>query len=155
MPTYTVFAQTGRLSQAQKSGVAAEITRVHNEQTGAQTFFAQVIFQDVPDGNHFVGGAPLAGDHIFVHGQIRAGRDAATKRVLLERMLDAVCAAASAQKINTWVYIVDLPPSQMAEYGHVLPEPGAEAAWLAALPAADRERMQTTGKPGQADAGRH
>ncbi len=147
MPTYTVFAQTGRLSNAQKSSVAAEITRVHNEQTGAQTFFAQVIFQDVPQGNHFVGGAPLANDHIFVHGQIRAGRDAATKRLLLERMLDAVCAAAVTQKVNTWVYIVDLPPVQMAEYGHILPEPGTEAAWLAGLPASDRAMMEDTGKP--------
>lgn len=147
MPTYTVFAQTGRLSDAQKSRVATEITRVHNEQTGAQTFFAQVIFQDVPEGNHFVGGAPLANDHIFVHGQIRAGRDAATKRRLLERMLDAVSAAAATQKVNVWVYIVDLPPAQMAEYGHILPEPGTEAAWLAGLPAADRTQMEATGKP--------
>ena len=147
MPTYTVFAQTGRLSSSQKSAVAAEITRVHNEQTGAQTFFAQVIFQDVPQGNHFVGGAALAGDHIFVHGQIRAGRDAATKRALLERMLDAVSTAASTKKLNTWVYIVDLPPAQMAEYGHILPEPGTEAAWLAGLPAADRAQMEATGKP--------
>ena len=147
MPTYTVFAQTARLSSSQKSAVAAEITRVHNEQTGAQTFFAQVIFQDVPQGNHFVGGAALAGDHIFVHGQIRAGRDAATKRALLERMLDAVSTAASTKKLNTWVYIVDLPPAQMAEYGHILPEPGTEAAWLAGLPAADRAQMEATGKP--------
>ena len=146
MPTYTVFAQTGRLSQAQKSRVAAEITRVHNEQTGAQTFFAQVIFQDVPQGNHFVGGALLATDHLFVHGQIRAGRDAATKRLLLEHMLDAVCVAAATEKVHTWIYIVDLPPAQMAEYGHILPEPGTEAAWLAGLPAADRAMMEATGK---------
>jgi phenylpyruvate tautomerase PptA (4-oxalocrotonate tautomerase family) len=146
MPTYTVFAQTGRLSQAQKSRVAAEITRVHNEQTGAQTFFAQVIFQDVPQGNHFVGGAPLAADHLFVHGQIRAGRSAATKRLLLEHMLDAVCAAAATEKVSTWIYIVDLPPAQMAEYGHILPEPGTEAAWLAGLPEADRVMMESTGK---------
>ena len=146
MPTYTVFAQTGRLSQAQKSRVAAEITRVHNEQTGAQTFFAQVIFQDVPQGNHFVGGAPLAADHLFVHGQIRAGRDAATKRLLLEHMLDVVCAAAATEKVRTWIYIVDLPPAQMAEYGHILPEPGTEAAWLAGLPEVDRVMMESTGK---------
>lgn len=146
MPTYTVFAQTGRLSAAQKSAVAAEITRVHNQQTGAQTFFAQVIFQDVPVGNHFVGGSLLTADHLFVHGQIRAGRDAATKRKLLEHLLDAVSAAAAASKVNTWVYIVDLPPAQMAEYGHILPEPGTEAAWLAGLPAADRAQMEARGK---------
>ena len=146
MPTYTVFAQTGRLSASQKASVAAEITRVHNEQTGAQTFFAQVIFQDVPVGNHFVGGSLLTADHLFVHGQIRAGRDAPTKRKLLEHLLDTVSAAASARRANTWVYIVDLPPAQMAEYGHILPEPGTEAAWLAGLPAADRAEMEATGK---------
>lgn len=147
MPTYTVFAQAGRLAAPQKSRLAAEITRVHNECTGAQTFFAQVIFQDVAAGNHFVGGAPLAGDHVFVHGQIRAGRDAATKRVLLEQMVKAVSAAAGMRSINTWVYVVDLPPAQMAEYGHILPEPGTEATWLAGLPAADRAAMEATGKP--------
>ena len=150
MPTYTVFAQTGRLSNAQKASVAAEITRVHNEQTGAQTFFAQVIFQDVPQGNHFVGGKLLATDHIFVQGQIRAGRDATTKRRLLEHMVDAVSHAAGAEKVHTWVYIVDVPPAQMAEYGHILPEPGLEAAWLASLPAADRALMKATGKPASA-----
>ena len=147
MPTYTVFAQTGRLSDSKKSTLAAEITRVHKEQTGAQTFFAQVIFKDVPQGNHFVGGAPLTSDHVFVQGQIRAGRDAATKRALLEAMLNAVSTAASVKKINTWVYIVDVPAAHMAEYGHILPEPGTEAAWLSGLPAADRAKMEATGKP--------
>jgi hypothetical protein len=33
----------------------------------------------------------------------------------------------------------------MAEYGHVLPEPGDEAAWLAGLPSEDREFMKATG----------
>ena len=146
MPTYTVSAKTGRLSAAQKSAIAAEITRVHNEQTGAQSFFAQVIFHDIPDGNHFVGGALLANDHIFVHGQIRSGRDAATKRLLLEHLLAAISSAAAATKVNTWVYIVDVPAAQMAEYGHILPQPGAEAAWLEGLPAADRAQMEATGK---------
>ena len=31
---------------------------------------------------------------------------------------------------------------QMVEFGHVLPEPGDEPAWMAALPEADRKRMQ-------------
>ena len=31
----------------------------------------------------------------------------------------------------------------MAEYGHVLPEPGGEAAWLESLPDGDRALMQS------------
>ncbi len=146
MPTYTVSAKTGRLNAAQKNAIAAEITRVHNEQTGAQSFFAQVIFHDIPEGNHFVGGALLANDQIFVHGQIRSGRDAATKRLLLEHLLAAISNAASTAKVNAWVYIVDVPAAQMAEYGHILPQPGTEAAWLEALPLADRAQMEATGK---------
>jgi hypothetical protein len=34
----------------------------------------------------------------------------------------------------------------MAEYGHILPEPGGEQAWLDGLPAEDRAYMQSVGK---------
>lgn len=34
----------------------------------------------------------------------------------------------------------------MAEYGHVLPEPGDEQMWLDGLPAEDRADMQGVGK---------
>ena len=80
MPTYIVTAPQGRLSAAQKTLLAEEITRVHCEMTGAPSYFVQVIFHDVPDGNYFVGGKPLKGlDHAYLHGTIRAGRDGATK----------------------------------------------------------------------------
>jgi hypothetical protein len=48
---------------------------------------------------------------------------------------------ASAQ----YYYGVDLQARQMVEFGHVLPEPGEEPAWTAALPQSDREMMQTIG----------
>jgi phenylpyruvate tautomerase PptA (4-oxalocrotonate tautomerase family) len=142
MPTYRVVAASGLLSAEKKQHIAQAITRVHNRVTGAQTFFAQVIFTNVAAGDHFVGGAPLQGDHVFVHGHIRAGRGAELKRQLL---LDVVAAVASAGTIapnRIWAYITELPPGQMAEYGHLLPEPGGEAAWLSSLPAGDRALME-------------
>ena len=48
MPTYIVTAPQGRLSAAQKTMLAEEITRVHCEITGAPSYFAQVIFHDIP-----------------------------------------------------------------------------------------------------------
>jgi phenylpyruvate tautomerase PptA (4-oxalocrotonate tautomerase family) len=146
MPTYTVSAPESRLSDQQKRRIAAEITRVHHEVTGAPSFFAQVIFADIKPGNYFVGGAPLASDQLFVHGQIRAGRSADEKHRLLVQLLEATAIAAEMHGSHVWVYLVDLPAAQMAEFGHVLPEPGQEAAWASALPAAERERMQNIGR---------
>jgi len=141
MPTYIVSAASGRLSADAKQRIAEEITRIHNETTGAQSFFAQVIFNEVPQGNHFVGGSPLRSEQIFVHGHIREGRSAEVKRELLEGIVDAVSKAASVAPRYVWAYISDLPPAQMSEYGHVLPEPGSEKNWLSSLPAEDRDYM--------------
>jgi phenylpyruvate tautomerase PptA (4-oxalocrotonate tautomerase family) len=142
MPTYRVAAATGQLSAEKKRRIAEGITRVHNRVTGAQAFFAQVIFTDVPAGDHFVGGAPLEGDHVFVHGHIRAGRTPERKRQLLQELVAEVARAGAVAPNRVWAYVAELPPGQMAEYGHVLPEPGEESAWLAALPAGDRQLME-------------
>jgi hypothetical protein len=45
-----------------------------------------------------------------------------------------------------WVYVTEIPAKQMAEYSHVLPDPGDEKAWLEELPAKDRTYMQSVGK---------
>ena len=146
MPTYTVHAPAGRLGDVERKRIASEITRVHTEVTGAQSFFAQVMFVEVKSGLWFVGGAPMVGEQIFIHGQIRAGRPPELKKKLLTELLDVVSEVASFNKNQTWGYIVELPPSQMAEYGHVLPEPGTEAAWLSDLPAEDKALMEAIGR---------
>ncbi len=141
MPTYQLTVPANRLSRQQKARAAAAITRVHNEVTGAATFFAQVIFQEVPEGSYFVGGRMLTDDQLFLHGQIRAGRSAPDRRRLLLGLRDAVALAADAESVSVWVYLVDLPACDMIEYGHILPEPGDEASWMQSLPAAARTRM--------------
>ena len=145
MPTYNVIVPEGRLSADQKSKVAAAITRTHHEVTAAPLYFAQVIFYEIKPGNYFVGGAPLEGDQVFVHGNIRGGRSPADKKILLTTLVKEVASAVAMPESYVWVYISELLPAQMAEFGHVLPEPGDEAAWTAALPQADRERMQAIG----------
>ena len=145
MPTYNVIVPESRLSAEQKSKIAAAITETHNEVTHAPLYFAQVIFYEIKPGNYFVGGTPLSGDQIFVHGNIRSGRSPADKKTLLTKLVSLVAKAAAMTENHVWVYIAELPPALMAEFGHILPEPGGEAAWTAALPAADRERMQAIG----------
>ncbi|KWA32458.1 4-oxalocrotonate tautomerase [Burkholderia multivorans] len=141
MPTYVVSAAVGRLSSEVKSRIASGITRSHSGATGAQGFFAQVIFNAIATGDHFLGGMPLKSDQIYVHGHIRAGRTAAQKRQLLEDIVDVVSQAADTDKRFVWAYISELPPAQMVEYGKVLPEPGTESEWLASMSETDREYL--------------
>jgi phenylpyruvate tautomerase PptA (4-oxalocrotonate tautomerase family) len=146
MPTYVVEAAAGRLNSDEKHRIARSITEAHSGATGAQGFFAQVIFRDVPEGNHFLGGAPLKADQIFVHGHIRAGRTQEQKSRLLRDILQAVVASTGTESRYVWVYISELPPSQMVEYGNGLPEPGMEAQWLEALPEGDRNYLLNLGR---------
>lgn len=146
MPTYSVHSPIGQLSGAQRAAVAAAVTRAHSAVTGAQGFFAQVVFTEVAAGSWFMGGVALAGDQVHVCGHIRGGRPAALKTALILALRDAVREAAGVPGHCVWVYLVEIPPAQMVEYGHVLPEAGEEAAWLAGLPEEDRQRLLAMGR---------
>jgi phenylpyruvate tautomerase PptA (4-oxalocrotonate tautomerase family) len=143
MPTYTVTCVEGTLDAPKRAKIASEITRIHSETTGAPTYFAQVIFTEVAPDRYFVGGGPLKGHQVFVNGQIRSGRSAERKDALIAQVTAAVAEASKLPKRNVWLYISDLVPRQMVEFGHVLPEAGDEARWAAALPEADRAHMQS------------
>lgn len=148
MPTYYCTSAQGRLNTEQKSRIAGEITRIHAEVTGAPSYFAQVIFNEVTPGNWFMGGVPVAHDHVFIYGHIRSGRAAVDKTRMIRLMASAVAEAADVDNGRAvWVYLNELQPRQMIEFGHVLPEPGDEPAWTEALPHEDRAFMQSIGKP--------
>jgi len=145
MPTCICISRSGLLAPDRKAAVAAAVTRTHAEVTGAPTFFAQVVFQDVQPADHFIGGVPLAHDHLFVYGRIRAGRSARDRHILIEGLVHSLAAAAGLPPFAVWVYVLELPARAMAEFGHILPEPGDEADWTRMLPEADRARMQAIG----------
>jgi hypothetical protein len=93
-----------------------------------------------------MGGTPLASEQIFVHGFIRAGRSVSDRQRLVTEMVSAIADLSGLTKRLVWVYVTEIPASQMAEYGHILPEPGNERAWLDGLPAEDRTYMHSVGK---------
>ncbi len=41
---------------------------------------------------------------------------------------------------------MDMPASQIVDFGHVVPEPGGEAAWIAAWPEAERKEVEAIGR---------
>ena len=83
MPTYTVKYSNINLSQKQKNSIASDITNTHSKFTGANAFFAQVIFQKNKKGAHFMGGQLVKTKEIFLNGQIRAGRTSKVKKQLI------------------------------------------------------------------------
>src|SRR5580698_1780295 len=143
MPSYRVTATKGTLSPEHKVKLAQAITSAHSAITGADTFFAQVMFHDLESGNFFLGGTPVEGQQIFIHAFIRA-RSLELKEKLIARLLAGTIETTGLPSRFIWVYVSDLPQELMIEYGHILPKPRQEAKWKEALPAVDLEYMQRT-----------
>ena len=133
MPTYTVTNSNFNLTAKQKNNLAKGITKVHNVVTGANTYFAQVIFNKTKKNNHFMGGKKVKEPSLFLLGQIRAGRPKKIKDRLISDLKNVLTKKTKLDETQVWVYIIDLPPSQMIEYGAVLPESGKEEQWFKSL----------------------
>ena len=133
MPTYTLTNSNFNLTSKQQNNLAKGITKVHNAVTGANKYFAQVIFNKTKKNNHFMGGKKVKEPSIFLLGQIRAGRPKKTKDKLISDLKDIIIKNSKLDETQVWVYIVDLPPSQMIEYGAVLPKSGKEKEWFSKL----------------------
>jgi len=67
---------------------------------------------------------------MFLLGQIRAGRSKEVKDKLISDLKDVMIKNSKLDETQIWIYINDLPPSQMIEYGAVLPESGKEKKWF-------------------------
>jgi phenylpyruvate tautomerase PptA (4-oxalocrotonate tautomerase family) len=141
MPTYTVSAHAGRLSKQQKSDLASAITDIHCKITGAPAYFAQVIFNDIPEENYFIAGKPLRDDILFVHGQIRAGRDLEVKHQIILEILDSSSKITNMHMSHIQVYIIDVPAKQIAEWGKILPNPDEEKEWFDSISDDVKKRM--------------
>ena len=130
MPTYTVTNSNFNLKPKQKKEIAKGITEIHNVVTGANKYFAQVIFNKTKDNDHFMGGKKVTDPQIFLHGQIRTGRSSNIKKKLILDLRNILIKKSGLDETHVWVYIIDLLPSQMIEYGSILPESGGETTWF-------------------------
>ena len=141
MPTYTVTNSNFNLSSKQQKKLAEGITKVHNVVTGANTYFAQVIFNKTKKNNHFMGGKKVKEPSLFLLGQIRAGRSKEVKDELISDLKHELIKNSKLDETQVWVYINDLPLSQMIEYGAVLPDSGKEKEWFANLPVKLKKKL--------------
>ena len=130
MPTYTLNYSNLILSNKIKKKIALEITNIHKKNTGANTYFAQVLFNKVKKFDHFIGGKKITEKQFFLLGQIRSGRPKKIKMNLIKDLTKMLQKTSKIKKSNIWVYIIDLIPHQMIEYGEFLPISGKEKEWF-------------------------
>ena len=142
MPTYTVKYSNFNLSKKQKNLLAKDISNTHSKFTGANTFFAQVIFQKNEKKSHFMGGKLVKTKEIFLNGQIRSGRTSKVKKKLILGLRKILIKNTNLKKDYVWVYLEDLLPDQMIEYGEVLPKSGQEKQWFNSLTPSLRKRLK-------------
>ena len=142
MPTYTVKYSNFNLSQKQKKSLAKDISNTHSKFTGANTFFAQIIFQKNEKNSHFMGGKLVKTKEIFLNGQIRSGRTSKVKKHLILGLRKILIKNTNLKKDYVWVYLEDLVPDQMIEYGEVLPKSGKEKKWFNSLAPGLRKRLK-------------
>ena len=142
MPTYTVKYSNFNLSQKQKNSLAKDISNTHSKFTGANTFFAQVIFQKNEKNGHYMGGKLIKTKEIFLNGKIRAGRTIKVKKQLILGLKKILIKDTNLQSDCVWVYLEDLLPDQMVEYGEVLPKSGKEKKWFNSLRSSLKKKLK-------------
>ena len=144
MPTYVCSAPAGLLDDGRKAAMAEAITRIHSEETGAPTFFVQVVFEERQLADRFLGGTRASGQ-MWIRADIRAGRTDAQRQKLMLRIMREVSRVTGVREDAVWIYLCNLAPTDMIEYGHVLPKPGDEADWFESLPASLKEYLTSLG----------
>ncbi len=133
MPTYVCSVAENSVNDGQKAAIAGAITRIHKESTGAPSFFVQVIFDEKKAADRFLGGSRQT-RHVWVRADIREGRTEAQRSALMMGIMKEIAAITHVKENDVWVYLNNLAPTDMVEYGHVLPAPGKEAEWFGSLP---------------------
>ena len=142
MPTYTVKYSNINLSNKQKNSIANDITNTHSKFTGANTFFAQVIFQKNEKNSHFMGGKLIKNKEIFLNGQIRAGRTSKVKKHLILGLKKILIKNTNLRSDFVQVYLEELLPNKMIEYGEVLPKSRKEKKWFNSLSPSLKKRLK-------------
>ncbi|MEM1390723.1 MAG: tautomerase family protein [Pseudomonadota bacterium] len=125
MPMYMCNAQKGAISDAAKPKIAADITRIHCDVTGAPPQFVHAFFlEDAPT-------QPLGDKTALLFGSIRAGRTDAQKQQIVAEMRQSIATHTGIALDQIGMVTADVPASWVLEGGEIMPEPGEEAEWLA------------------------
>jgi len=125
MPLYMCNSAKGTIDDAAKPKIAADITRIHCDVTGAPPQFVHAFFvEDAP-------AQPLGDKSAMLFGSIRSGRTDAQKAQIIEEMQASIQTHTGLSRDEIGMITADVPASWVLEGGEIMPEPGEEAEWLA------------------------
>ena len=128
MPVYQCYSPKGLLTKSVKAKIAAEITSIHCNATGAPELYVNVLFHETPEGDCFVAGQPSTNSYIF--GPIRHGRELATRQGMLRDLSEMWTRLTGQSESEILVALNEADPRNVMEAGLILPEPGAEQQWF-------------------------
>jgi phenylpyruvate tautomerase PptA (4-oxalocrotonate tautomerase family) len=124
---YQFTVPRGGATLSHKAEIAAAMTKVHAEVTGAPSAYVHCSFVEVPPDGVFVAGEPVGGARMV--GIIRAGRSPEVRARLLHGLADAWCGITGDRKEDVAIFLQEVPGANVLEDGQVLPEaaddPGA------------------------------
>ena len=69
-------------------------------------------------------------NHLALGNKLKPSEVAKVKKKLIVGLREIIKNNTRLNKDNIWVYILDLKPSQMIEYGEILPKSGGEKKWF-------------------------
>ena len=147
MPTYLCYAAANQLTSEQKAAIAEAITSAHSEEAAAPRYLVQVIFHNLKAPDSYLGAKPASIHHVWFRADIRAGRTEAQKSKLQSRIVREVVRITNNSPSNIWIYLNELLPANMVEFGQVLPAPGKENGWFRQLSEDLKAQLTELNKP--------
>ena len=120
MPYYQFTVPTGSATLQRKAEVAAAMTKVHSNVTGAPATYVQCSFVEVPPGSIFVAGEAVEAPRMV--GIIREGRSAEVRAKLIHGLADAWCEITGETKESLLIVLQEVPGANTLENGVIMPE---------------------------------
>jgi phenylpyruvate tautomerase PptA (4-oxalocrotonate tautomerase family) len=120
MPYYQFTVPAGGATARKKAEVAAAVTAVHAQITGAPREYVNCSFTEVPPGSIFAGGSAV--EHGRMVGIIRQGRSQDVKRKLMTALADVWVSVTAEPIEDIALFVHEVPGCQVMEYGRLLPE---------------------------------
>jgi phenylpyruvate tautomerase PptA (4-oxalocrotonate tautomerase family) len=130
MPIYTCTTTASTLASDTKAALATEISEIHSAINHVPTSYVTVVFHELPADAVYNGGVPAS--PVLVNSWVREGHPADETTRLATEIAAAVTRVTGVPADQVTVVIVPGPARFAVEHGRVLPEPGHEAAWVAA-----------------------
>lgn len=130
MPVYTCTTANATLSADIKAALAGEITRIHSAVNHVPSTYVNVVFHELAAGDVYTDGRPA--QPLLVNGWVRTGHPDGETSQLVAEIADAATRVTGIPVERVLVVIQNSPAHFAIEGGRILPEPGEEAAWLAA-----------------------